>query len=114
MSFSFRIKDNTIIRDFLLIEGKSPPVSEYLYLHEHPLLRPNFLTEIDDLVKETGELIISRKVSGAPIEKLSALVIRIGSKVDLKMNEDQAKEVLLALKEVYQLCLKLKMDLSKR
>ena len=106
---SFLIKDNENVSKFLKGDDSYIPVSELQYLHIHPLLRPNFLTEIEDLVREVGEKIIQKRITGKPVEQLEVLAIEIGLKASnpLITNED-GKAMMISLRKLYKLCNSLK------
>ena len=102
---SFLIKDNENIRNFL--EGKDDyiPTSEICYLHTHTLIRPNFSTEIQDLVEKVGEKIIAKNITGKPIDTLEELAIKIGQELsDGSLSNEGAKSVLFSLRRLYKLC----------
>lgn len=105
MNTSFLIEENTNISNFLEGDDSHIPVSELLYLHTHPLIRPNFLTQIDDLVNKVGTKIIEKNVKGKVIMDLSIIAIEIGTKLD--NIEDNTEELLLTIRKLYQLCINL-------
>jgi hypothetical protein len=103
MDYDFSL-NNPAIKDFF--EGKgSFPLSEFKYLHEHPLVKPNFVQEINDMVPEMEQMFISRNIPSdhAFIQKLLVIGIRIGNLIP-KIGEDSStQEILLALKDLYAL-----------
>lgn len=101
---SFLIEENESIKNFLEGSNDYIPVSEFKYLHERPLLRPNFLTQIDDLVRETGEKMIERNISGAPIEHLTKVAVVIGQQLEGEMTDTKAERALFALRDLYKFC----------
>lgn len=106
---SFRIQDHDGIRKFLEGDDSHIPISELQYLHTHPLLRPNFVTEIDDLAVEVGHKIIEKKIVGKPIEKLEEIAISIGTRMhNPEISSEDAKHILFSLRDLYNLCLNLK------
>lgn len=106
---SFLIKDNEGISKFMEGNDSYIPISELQYLHTHPLLRPNFLTEIDDLIKEVGQKIIDKKISGKPIDELQEHAIDIGILLNTPIiSEDSGRKILFSLRKIYKLCNKLK------
>ena len=97
----FTIEGNEGIRKFMEGSDDYLPVSELLYLHEHPLIKPTFLTQImekiatlpDDLplrFPNSYETFGSRLVE-ATIKLVEALP---------ELNEDTAKRVLLTLRDI--------------
>ncbi len=105
---SFTIAGNSNVSKFLNRATDEAPTAELIYLHTHPLLRPNFLTEINDLVDQAGEKILQRGITGKPIEKLEQLAIQIGTSLtDPNISQDNAKVILLAIRDLYELCKKI-------
>ena len=107
---SFTIEENEGIRKFLDGNNKYIPTQELIYLHSHPLVRPNFLTQIDDLVRSVGEKIIAKGITGKPIEDLSSIFIRIGRQLP-DITEDNAEEIVMALRDLYTLSIGLDKNL---
>lgn len=92
------------IKDYF--EGKAEaqaPARELIYLHSHPLVRPSFLTEIHNLIREAGELIVSRNVTGKVIEDLSRIAVLIGTQLP-EVNQGNALIILEELRNLYRLC----------
>lgn len=107
MNYNFTL-DNLVILEFF--EGSaSPPISELLYVHERPLLRPNFLTQIDDMVNEASILLEKKGVSknGSTHRKLADIAIKLGSQLP-NLTRTNATVVLETLKDLYILCKKIK------
>lgn len=109
---SFRIQDHEGIRKFLEGDDSYIPVSELQYLHTHPLLRPNFVTEIDDLTIEVGQKIVEKKITGKPIERLEEIAIAIGTRMHRpEISDEDTKQILFSLRDLYKLCSDLKTKL---
>ena len=79
------------------------PSSELVYLHQHPLIRPNFLTEIDALVISTADIISANNITGKVISDLTNLVILLGKELP-DLTDKNAEAVLNTLREIYKLC----------
>lgn len=79
------------------------PTSELLYVHSHPLVRPNFLAEIEVLINQASEVMVQRKMTGAPVEKFTKLAQSLGSQLP-ELNDKNAAAVLGTLREIYWLC----------
>ena len=105
MNYDFTLNNQTI-KSFFEGQG-NPPVSELMYLHEHPLLRPNFITEIEDMVKVSGEILEKKGLAGnnATFNKFAETAITIGSQLP-KLTKTNAPIVLGAMKELYNICRK--------
>lgn len=52
-------------------EDTPPPVKHFKYLHTHPLVKPNFLTEIEAEILKGGADIQALGLEGKPVEDLS-------------------------------------------
>ena len=96
--FSF---NNSVVKEYFYGTGPAP-VSELLYLHTHPLIRPNFLTIIDDRVKEAGKVIVDKKIGGAVVGDFMTLAVALGKHLP-SVTEDNAIEVLDILKRILTL-----------
>ncbi len=86
--------------------GAHVPVSELLYIHSHPLVSPNFLVEIEELINETSEFMQKRNMRGGPVVRLTKLAESLGKQLPLE-TEESAAEALKVLRQIYQLCLKI-------
>ncbi len=105
MKIDFTIESNGGIKKFLEGDDTCIPVHELIYLHTRPLIRPNFLTEINDLVENVGKKIISRNVTGKPVADLISIAINIGKSIETpSLTEPQATTILLELRKLYSLC----------
>lgn len=97
---------NAIIKAYFEGDDSYIPVGELIYLHEHPLVLPNFLTEIDELVIKAGEVIERKNMTGYPVEQLVKLAVQIGTSLPT-VDYNTGPELLKALRELYTLCTKL-------
>ena len=103
--FSF---NNQNIKRYFDGDDSYLPERELLYLHTHPLIQPNFLSQIENMVQKSGELLLSRNVKEGShwITELETLCIRIGKTMpDLSLSNP--KETLTHLRELYILCNKI-------
>jgi hypothetical protein len=101
---SFLIENNEGIRKFLEGDDGYVPVSEYMYLHNKPLLRPNFITQIQDLVDKVGHKIMKHKLSGKPVDKLEDIAIALGQNMDGELTNEKAAAVVMELRNLYKHC----------
>lgn len=102
---SFSISSNDNVRNFLNGNDTAIPVSEYMYLHTRPLIRPSFLTEIDDLTIAAGTRLEKHNVkSGMYIDSLTQIAINLGSQLDGDMTEEKARSILFSLRDLYNRC----------
>jgi hypothetical protein len=83
--------------------GENPPISELLYLNTHPLILPNFLTEVNDLLEKAGVRIVDQKISGRPIADL--IIIGEELKEDIRnLTPETGVRVLTNYRKMYILC----------
>lgn len=107
---SFLFETNEGIRNFFEGDDKYIPISEYKYLHDRPLLRPSFLTQVDDLVQSVGAKIMARNLKGAHIDKFIEFAIALGKQMEGDMTDDKARCILFSLRDLRNFC----MDLDQK
>lgn len=100
MNFSF---DNTKVAVFFSGEDSDPPIDELIYLHTHPLIRPNFLVELDELVIMAGHKLKAKNMSGYPVQELIRIATEIGKALPT-INSDNALSILLEMRNLKNLC----------
>ena len=104
-AIDFSLK-NTIISDYFIGKTDDPPIAEFTYIHAHPLIQPNFVSEIELLINETAEYMVQKNMVGKPVNKLFTLAENLGKQLPMD-HEDKASEALILLREIYQFCNKL-------
>ena len=97
---------NPDIQDYFNAKSETPPVSELLYLHTHPLIQPNFLGQIEELINVTGDMMEQKAMTGKPIERLTILTTKLGRKLP-GITKENAPEILDIIRDIYRLCCKL-------
>lgn len=102
-TYDFTIKGNEGIRNYFSGNNSYVPIPEILYLHDRPLLRPNFLTEIQDLVEETGKYLKEKNITGYVLDKLSEYAITLANTLP-DVTKDNAELVLGTLRDIRHLC----------
>lgn len=110
MNYDFSIK-NPAIKSWLDKETETPPVREFLYLHEHPQIRPNFVSDIEVLIHETGQHMVRKNISGAPAERLVSYAEDFANDTNdfiQSRSEEHAESVLEDLRKLYQICTRIK------
>lgn len=110
MAYDFSSK-NPEIKSWLDRDSDTYPIREFLYLHEHPQVRPNFVTDIEVLIHETGQHMVNRNISGAPANKLVSLAETFASLLNdfvQDRSEERAESVLGSLRDLYRLCNRIK------
>jgi len=101
MDFSFNNKD---IKKYFDGDDSCAPIREVIYLDTHPLIRPNFLLEVNSLVVSAGEKLMAAKanVNSKPVKELERLCINLGT--NLPKDEASAEIFLKHLRDLYNLC----------
>jgi len=79
------------------------PASELWYLHTHPLIRPNFLTEIETLIDDTAAYMVMKNMRGSIVERFTGLTVQLGQGLPVESEEDCHK-ILPILRQIYKLC----------
>ena len=100
--------DNQAIKDYFEYNSEVAPVSELLYAHTHPLVRPTFVSEIESLIGLATEQAIKKdlKLNQGPFSKLISIAQKIGELVQ-HLDESSAPQCLALLRDVYTLCNKI-------
>lgn len=98
--FSF---DNISIKAYFEGSDTYIPVSELMYIHSHPLVRPNFLDQLEKLILRTNELIQAKNIRGAVIERLADHAMKFGAELPT-ISQENAPTILSHLREIYRIC----------
>lgn len=99
--------ENQLIKNYFEGDNSYVPSRELIWLHEHPQVRPNFLTELEELVLDVGKIMKKYNLAGHHIEKLMDIAIRIGQRLPI-ITDETAPEILHAMREAYKICNDLK------
>lgn len=94
--------NNSMIKDYFTGVGKYVPSAELIYLHTHPLITPNFVTELEAIIARAGE-ILAKHPNAHLISKFTNLAITIGKELP-EVNYETAPKILDAMKEISGLC----------
>lgn len=94
------------IKAFFEGSDKYVPTSELLYVHSHPLLRPNFLDEIEALINQTATTMQEKAMTGKPVERLTIMATKLGRLLP-DLNRSNAPQALDVLRDIYRLCLQI-------
>lgn len=93
---------NKKISDYFDGNSDIPPIGEFMYLHTHPAIRPNFLTQIEEMVSQVWSEPNRLKVtSDVYLHKLHGLCLVLGTLID-KITPDNVGTFVSTLKELYQ------------
>lgn len=104
MNTNFTLNGPTI-KPFFSGENENPPISELRYLHTHPLIQPNFVSEIENMAQEVGEKLKKAKVdsNSEPVKELTRIAIDLGRTMSSGQLDDPG-QTLLHLRELYNFC----------
>jgi hypothetical protein len=105
---NFTIEENEAIRNFLNGDDSYVPTSEILYLHSRPLLRPNFITQIQDLVDEVAVHVKNTGLKGQPITDLGICAIELGVELGKGLQEENLTKIAFTFRKIYKICKDLK------
>lgn len=106
-NFSF---SNPKIKDYFFKDSE-PPVSEFMYLHSHPLIRPNFVKQIEEVFENTNAYFETHRVSDSVKNKFYSKTLQLAK--TLPLSTKSAEEVLAILKSVLLLVKKINPSLVK-
>jgi hypothetical protein len=95
--------ENPQIKAYFEGSDKYIPSSELMYIHTHPLVKPNFLDQLEALILKTTVLIQSKNIRGSIIDKFVALATKFGAELP-NINRENAPTILSHLREIYKLC----------
>ncbi|MNK09967.1 hypothetical protein D3C87_279770 [compost metagenome] len=98
--FSF---NNPQIKEYFNGSDAYIPTSEFMYIHTHPLVKPNFVDHLESMINRTAILVEKRSIRGAVIDKFTDLAIKLGAELP-NVTKETAPVVLSHLREIYKLC----------
>lgn len=79
------------------------PTSELLYIHSHPLVRPNFLTDISTLINTVSVTMQQKGVTGVPVDDLAGYAKELATELQ-SLSNDNAVAVLDVVRNIYVYC----------
>jgi len=101
MDLSF---SNKLIRDYFEGNSEDAPIREALYVHEHPLISPNFLVQLDAYVQSMGQYLVKNNIkTGYHLTRIEEIAIEMGSLLP-DFTEVNAAKFLAIARELYQFC----------
>lgn len=107
MAYDFSFNNSSIKDWFEEVPGSSCPTSEFKYLHDHPLVKPNFVNDLERLIYEAGVAAHKKNVKGKPIDKLVSLASDLTKSLSSFIQDkssDNAETCLKVMRQLYQLC----------
>jgi hypothetical protein len=100
IDFTFK---NELINKYFEGDNSYIPVSELIYLHEHPLIRQSFLVELERMINETSEYMVKRNMKGPVVQKFIDATKSLGAELPT-INQQNAPKILEQLRKIYKLC----------
>lgn len=98
--------ENKLILDYFEGNGE-PPVDILLYLHEHPLVRPNFVMQLETQILEATDKLNMLGPNSSPVKELIDIAIKMGQLLPLIRDRENAIKTLEQFKRSFLLCKKL-------
>lgn len=95
--------ENTQIKAFFEGSDSYLPVAELLYVNSHPLLRPNFVSDIERIINRAIVYTQEKNVKSKYVDKIVSLTKKLGI-LSIKVDKDSAEEILHCLRDVYVVC----------
>jgi len=107
MAADLSLKNNKIAS---FLEGKTNvfPTPEFMYVHSYRP-HPNFLSEIEIMIRKADLHLQKNPRKAGVIAKLESLARRFAETLG-DMTEDRARELLLLIREIYQICKNLPLE----
>ncbi len=105
--YDFTFSNSSIKNWFESKDGSTPPTKEFQYLHSHPLVKPNFLVQLEVMILEASRDIQVKNIVGKPISELSNGAVNMAEALNDFMatrDDDSAQRCLLAMRRVYKAC----------
>jgi hypothetical protein len=89
------------------------PAAELLYVHTHPLIKPNFLNEMESFINLTAKEMADRNMKGVIVDKFVNHTKALGVQLPAITNQNAAV-ILAALREIYKLCISIKGPMPRK
>jgi hypothetical protein len=95
--------NNLSIANYFNGSNEYVPVTELMYIHTHPLIRPNFLVDIETLINQVIVKISEKPITGMPATTLANYAIQLATELQ-SLSEENAPVVLGLLRNIYTYC----------
>jgi hypothetical protein len=92
---------NPSIQKYLNGDDSYAPVRELIYLHTHPLVSPNFVAQINEIIFSYADRLTSSNTE--EVATLQKLCVELGSYLP-DITDTNAKAILIALRKLYLIC----------
>lgn len=111
MSYDFSFKNPEIGNWFAFEPDSEPPVRQFMYIHEHPLIRPNFITELELEIYAAGQHMMENNIRGSAavrLERFARDFTRGLESFVVDRSEENALPALEAMRNLRKLCSQVK------
>lgn len=95
--------NNALIKAYFQGSDEYIPSSELWYIHSHPLVRPNFVEDIEVLINKASQVIEAKNMRGRIVEDFVDLGQKLGRLLPLK-SEKEAEQALVVLRRIHKQC----------
>src|ERR1700739_995025 len=95
--------NNVNIANYFNGDNSYLPSSELMYIHSHPLIRPNFLTDISTLINTVSVRMQTKGVTGIPVGDLAGYGKDLAAELQ-SLSDDNAPAALDLLRKIYIYC----------
>lgn len=102
--------NNSLIKRYFDGEDSYVPLAELIHLHRHPLMTPNFMTQLSEMIATAGKAIEKNKLGSYYTDRLQEAAIGIGKQLsgaEGGLSISDGAKMLEHMREVYKLCLDL-------
>jgi hypothetical protein len=101
---SFSFENNELIRNYFNGGGEYTPIAELLYVHTHPLVRPNFVSEIEVIINKAHAVLEHKNaIDNKTGKRLVDWSKELGTLLPC-LDESTAPRVLELLRNIYGVC----------
>lgn len=100
IDFTFK---NELIKKYFQGDDSYIPVSELIYLHEHPLIKESFLIELEKKINRTAELMAAKNMQGKIVNKFIESTMNLGALLP-KVDQESAPKILEEMRKINSLC----------
>lgn len=95
--------NNPLIKNYFLGSDDYIPTPEFLYIHRHPMIKENFVSEVEVIINQTSEYLQAKNMKGGPVKRLVHLAQSLGEVLPIQ-DEKNAAKALGILRDIYRFC----------
>lgn len=90
VDFTFK---NELIKKYFQGDNSYVPISELIYLHEHPLIKESFLVELERKINRAAEVMAARNLQGKVVNRFIESTMNLGALLP-KVDQESAPKIL--------------------